>query len=188
MWHQYCLVLEQSGDMQAIDKLLYLAIDRPYEPELFHQSAEKVTHCPEDSAIRAYILEKYPSHSFHQLPPDQMQAAAEGYSIQHVADLCWLFSQNVSPLIYNRYRRAVNKGLIKQIALRAGQYAMSNRDDPDFMMDLDRYLDPQNPGWRKRIRNFNRERVGKSGLNDRQAGFLKVMQQNGRQSIDQLLQ
>jgi hypothetical protein len=179
-WHTYCLELEKAGDTEALDQLLLKALARPVQAKVFDPAPAHKMLCPDDDLIKTTISSRYNAPSFHSLETEaEMRQALDQFAVASIADLCWLFGQECTALIYDRYRRLVAYGKIKKVQDHAVAYAWSTRHNARYMMDLAKYLDPQNPGYKKPIRDrAASSQPGKSGLTGEQAQLLQQLQKN----------
>ena len=178
-WWQWASLRALAGDIRAVEELLLRVINKPVQAKIEFSDDEpkpapQIGPAPEPNVIAAYISDNYPSLSFFELDEEGKRLYSENWRLSSVADLAWLFDQNITPLAYDRYRR-LNPQQRAQLEKHAPKYAWGNRDGADFMMDLSAYLDPREPGYLKRIRDrasrkFNPK--NRTGFNASQAAFI----------------
>lgn len=156
-WWQWAAREARTGNLEGVNRLLAAVVDRPYQGNIeFDEPIEggKNPIAPPHEEVLRYCRNKYGSTSFHELTEGQQYAFIQSgqFALQNVADLYWLFEQEVTPKAYDLFRR-LQPGQRSQVQQHAPAYAYSNRDNADMMMNLSRYLNPFEPGYKLRIRD-----------------------------------
>jgi hypothetical protein len=179
-WWQYAARLARAGDTAAVDRLLAKALQRPIQGNVFEQApaeqppAPRVPVCPSPEAIEAYVLQTYGCGSFFDLPQREQIIWTQRWALQNVGDLAWLFAQEITPSIYQKYK-ALKPQEKNRYEKHAPRYAWGNRDNPDFMMRLSKYLNPYDPGYAQPLRDRASRKLnktGRSGFSAEQAQYL----------------
>lgn len=174
-WWRWADSQAKVGNTSAVDQLLLKVAGRSYQSEIFPSAPVDIS----EDAIASHITERYGARSFFELSPTEQAAWAQSWKLTHIGDLCFLFEQESSPRIYALYQKLspVQRAKIEK---HAPAYAMSNRGDPDKMMNLSRYLDPYQKGWATRIRKPSPAAGSQGrGMNHDQAQYLRRAMRGG---------
>lgn len=191
LWHQVAAILQEKNNQAALSKLLAHALRKPHQveleamPEINTADFAPDFHGPTDDFYRQYIAGKYPVTNFFELPHTEQETWRDKWRLESPADLVWLFAQEMTPLAYKIYK-GLAPGIRAKIAAHAPFYVYSNRDNPDMVMNLIKYISPATAGYKTRIRN-RKPATGQTRYSKPQVEKMKNHQAATQNVFDNLL-